>query len=74
MPSQPLRKSSAQGASVGPDEYDFVPPVLRERIDPVRGIAEMEQSIAAIKAGRVVATDGEKFLAELGAEIKRLKA
>lgn len=74
MPGQPLRKSSAQGASVGPDEYDFVPPVLRERIDPVRGIAEMEESIAAIKAGRVVATDGEKFLAELGAEIKRLKA
>ena len=72
MPGQPLRKSSAQGASVGPDEYDFVPPILRERIDPVRGIADMEQSIAAIKAGRVVPRDGEKFLAELRAELKRL--
>ena len=66
------QKEQCAGASVGPDEYDFVPPVLRERIDPVRGIAGMEVH-RGDQGGRVSRRTAKVF-AELGAEIKRLKA
>ena len=74
MSAQPLRKSSSRSVNAGPDAHEFVPPILRERIDPARAIAELEANVAAIKEGRGVAVDGEQFLAELGAELKRLKA
>jgi hypothetical protein len=74
MSSQPLRKSSPQKSSPPADEYEFVPPILRERIDPAQVYAELDKNIGAIKAGRIVPVDGEQFFAELGAELKRLKA
>lgn len=74
MSARPLRRPTARPVNAGPDVHAFVPPILRERVDPARAYADLDASVAASQEGRGAAVDGDQFLAELGAEIKRLKA
>lgn len=74
MASQPARKLVPAASKPVSDEGEFVPPVLRDKMDPAVVFADLERTLDGIRAGTVPAVDGERFLAELGREIQRLKA